>query len=77
MSADFFEQLESELGQRTRDGAHLTGPSRARHRRARWMCRAAAGGLSAVVLAVSLAAEFPATASGHIRRAGAARVTVL
>jgi len=65
MRPDFFAQLETELGDLTREGVHL-GDATARARR-----RAATGirrGLAILVLATALAAsldsEFPATARG-------------
>jgi hypothetical protein len=69
MSGDFFDRLQVELAERTRQGAHLNGDQRARWRRlAR---RGAVSALAAIALAGSLVSEFPATASGHAQRAPA------
>jgi hypothetical protein len=64
MSGDFFDRLEGELSELTRQGAHLTVSGHGRPFR-RLVRRGLVSALVAVALAASLISEFPATASGH------------
>ena len=65
MSGDFFDRLDAQLAELTRQGAHLTADQRAHRRWSRLARRGVVSGLVAVALAASLVSEFPATASGH------------
>lgn len=65
MSANFFTQLEAELGGLTRDGVHLGDGTRRRRRVTLAIRRGLAITALAVALAASLDSEFPAVASGH------------
>ena len=65
MSGDFFDHLEAELAELTRQGAHLTRPDNANGRLSRVLRRGAAGAITSVVLAVALVGEFPASATAH------------
>lgn len=66
MSRRFLDRLEADLAGLTRTGAHLDGGVGLVHRRVPALLRR---GLTfivlAVVLAASLASEFPATATGQ------------
>jgi hypothetical protein len=65
MSGDFFDQLDAELAELTREGAHLCDEERGHRRRGRLLRRGVMSALVVVALAVSLVSEFPASASGH------------
>lgn len=71
MGSDFFAQLDSELAQLTRQGAHLSAGDRVCRRAGRLIRRGVAFGLVAVTLAAALVSEFPASASGHAQVAQA------
>jgi hypothetical protein len=68
MSSDFFDRLDAELAQLTRQGAHLVG-HRAYRRASRMLRRGVAFGLMTLALAAALVSEFPGSASGHARTA--------
>lgn len=65
MTGDFFDQLDAELQELTRQGAHLAHGEPGHRRRGRLVRRGVLGALLIVALAVSLVSEFPGTASGH------------
>jgi len=65
MSSDFFDRLDAELAELTRQGAHLTAGDRVYRRAARLMRRGVVFALVAVALAAALVSEFPASASGR------------
>lgn len=65
MGADFFDQLDVELAELTRAGAHLAGGDPVRGRAGRLVRRGVVLALTVVALAASLVSEFPASASGH------------
>jgi hypothetical protein len=65
MSGDFFDRLDAELAELTRQGAHLSSARRERRRRWISLRRGLASGLAIVALAVALAGEFPSAAGGH------------
>ena len=68
MKADFFTQLEVELSQLNRAGAHLGGRFTRRRRRLVLAARRGAAIFTlAIALAASLDSEFPATARGTAR----------
>lgn len=73
MSGDFFDQLDAELAELTRRGAHLSDSDRERRWRVLVVRRGVMSMLLALVLAVSLASEFPASASGQAQAVGALR----
>lgn len=60
MSEDYFTRLNVELAACTRRGAHLSSSPR------RLARRAATVSLVAIAVAVSLATEFPASATGRL-----------
>jgi hypothetical protein len=60
VSDDYFTRLDAELAACTRRGAHLSPSPH------RLMRRAVTASLVAVAVAVSLATEFPASASGRL-----------
>lgn len=65
MSADFFTQLEVELGGLTREGVHLDDASARERRRLAVLARRAVAIVAlALALAASLDSEFPANANG-------------
>lgn len=68
MSSDFFDRLDTELAELTRQGAHLVVGHRAYRRTSRMLRRGAAFGLMTLALAAALVSEFPGSASGHARR---------
>lgn len=65
MSPDFFDRLDAELAELTRQGAHLTDGARGHRRAGRLLRRGLAFALVVVTLAAALVSEFPASASGH------------
>jgi hypothetical protein len=65
MSSDFFDRLDTELAELTRQGAHRTGGDRTGRRAGQLVRRGLASALVAVALAATLVSEFPASASGH------------
>jgi hypothetical protein len=65
MSRDFFDRLDADLADLTRQGAHLTVGDRAYRRASRLARRGVAFALLTVALAAALVSEFPASASGH------------
>lgn len=65
MPGDFFDRLDAELAELTRQGAHLTAGEREHLRWSRLVRRGLVSALVAVAMAASLVSEFPATASGH------------
>jgi len=65
MSDDFFDRLDAELAELTRDGAHLTVGDRVYRRVGRLLRRGAAFALLTVALASALVSEFPASANGQ------------
>jgi hypothetical protein len=69
MGGDFFDRLDSELAELTRQGAHLTVGGRAYRRAGRLVRRGLGFALVAVALAAALVSEFPASASGHAQEA--------
>jgi hypothetical protein len=71
MRSDFFDELEGELADLTRQGAHLGGGEHSHRRHAQVVRRGVVGALLVVALAVSLVSEFPASASGHAQAARA------
>jgi hypothetical protein len=71
MSCDFFDRLDEELAELTRQGAHLTVDDRMHRRAGRLVRRGVVFALVAVALAASLVSEFPASASGHAQVARA------
>jgi hypothetical protein len=71
MSADFFDRLDAELAELTRQGAHLSVGERVYPRVVRLVRRGLAFALVAVALAAALVSEFPASASGHAELAQA------
>jgi hypothetical protein len=71
MSGDFFDQLDAELAELTREGAHLCDQERSRCRRGRLLRRGAVSALVVVAMAVSLVSEFPASASGRAQATSA------
>jgi hypothetical protein len=71
MSPDFFDRLDAELAELTRQGAHRTVRDRAGRRAGRLVRRGLAFALVAVALAATLVSEFPASASGHAQVARA------
>ena len=71
MGSDFFAQLDSELAQLTRQGAHLSAGEGVFRRAGRLLRRGVAFALVAVTLAAALVSEFPASASGHAQVAQA------
>ncbi len=68
MSSDFFDRLDAELADLTRQGAHLVG-HRTYRRAGRVLRRGVAFGLMTLALAAALVSEFPGSASGHARTA--------
>jgi hypothetical protein len=71
MSSDFFDRLDAELAELTRQGAHLAVGERLYRRLGRLIKRGMAFGLVSVALAAALVSEFPASASGHAQMAQA------
>ena len=71
MSSDFFDRLDAELAELTRQGAHLTVGGGVFRRAGRLARRGLAFALVAVSLAAALVSEFPASASGHAQAARA------
>ena len=71
MSSDFFDRLDAELAELTRQGAHLTVGDGVRRRAVRLVRRGVTFTLVAVTLAAALVSEFPASASGHAQAAQA------
>jgi hypothetical protein len=71
MSSDFFDRLDDELAQLTRQGAHLPAGDRLHRRAGRLIRRGMAFALVCVALAAALVSEFPASASGHAQVAQA------
>jgi membrane-associated PAP2 superfamily phosphatase len=65
MSGDFFDRLDAELAELTRQGAHLSVDAGIFRRAGRLLRRGVAFALVAVSLAAALVSEFPASASGH------------
>jgi hypothetical protein len=65
MTSDFFDRLDAELAELTRQGAHRTVRDRTFRRAGQLVRRSVAFALVAVVLAAVLVSEFPASASGH------------
>jgi hypothetical protein len=65
MSPDFFERLDAELADLTRQGAHLTVDDPAARRAGRLLRRGAVFALVVMTMAAALVSEFPASASGH------------
>ncbi len=66
MTDSFFDRLEAELAGRARQGAHLDRAGRSGRRRAASLVRRSIVMVAlAAVLAVSLASEFPGTATGR------------
>jgi len=66
MSGNFFDKLELELAGLARAGAHLDGTAHQQRVRLVALVRRSAMIVAlAVVLAASLASEFPAAANGH------------
>lgn len=64
MSWDFFDRLDAELAEVTRQGAHLAADPMGR-RAGRLVRRGMVFALVVMALAASLVSEFPASASGH------------
>jgi hypothetical protein len=74
MNGNFFDRLEVELSGLARQGTHLDGSAgRDRRRLMALIRRGALIAVLALVLAASLASEFPSSASGH---AAAAQISV-
>ena len=71
MNGDFFDRLNAELAELTRQGAHLSVGDRAYRRARRLVRRGVMFALVAVSLAAVLVSEFPASASGHAQVAQA------
>lgn len=71
MSGDFFDRLDAELAELTRQGAHLAVEAGVFRRAGRLVRRGLAFALVAVSLAAALVSEFPASASGHAQAARA------
>ena len=71
MGSDFFDRLDAELTELTRQGAHLADGERGQRRRERLVRRGVVSALVVLTLAVSLVSEFPASASGHAHPARA------
>jgi membrane-associated PAP2 superfamily phosphatase len=71
MSGDFFDRLDVELAELTRQGAHLTVGGGVYRRAGRLMRRGVVFALVAVTLAAVLVSEFPGSASGHAQVARA------
>jgi len=65
MRPDFFDRLDAELAELTRQGAHLVVGHRAYRRVGRVLRRGVALGLTALALAAALVSEFPGSARGH------------
>lgn len=65
MSSDYFDRLDAELAELTRQGAHLAVGGGVYRRAGRLVRRGVAFALVAVTLAAALVSEFPASASGH------------
>lgn len=75
MTGNFFDRLEAELGTLARQGAHLDRVTGRDRRRVMLLIRRSAViVVLAIVLAASLASEFPASAGG---RTMAAQASVL
>jgi membrane-associated PAP2 superfamily phosphatase len=66
MSCDFFDRLDVELAELTRQGAHLAVGDHMYRRAGRAVRRGVVFALVAVALAAALVSEFPASASGHL-----------
>lgn len=64
-SNSFFDRLDAELSELTRQGAHLTVGDGAPRRVGRLLRRGVAFALVTVALASALVSEFPASASGQ------------
>jgi hypothetical protein len=78
MSGNFFDKLELDLAAVTREGTHLERSAHnQRLRVAALIRRSAMIVVLAVVLAASVASEFPAVANGHGRVAQLAPVREL
>jgi hypothetical protein len=71
MRSDFFDRLDAELAELTRQGAHLTAGDRVYRRAGRLVRRGVVFALVVVALAAALVSEFPASASGHAQVAQA------
>jgi hypothetical protein len=71
MSRDFFDRLDVELAERTRQGAHLPAGDRVYRRAGRLVRRGVTFALVAVTMALALVSEFPGSASGHAQVAQA------
>lgn len=71
MGSDFFDRLDAELAELTREGAHLTAGGLVSRRASRLVRRGVVFALVVVALAASLVSEFPATAGGHAQPAPA------
>ena len=72
MSGNFFDRLEGELAGLTTEGTHLDDASQRRRRLVLMLSRRILVALAlALVLAVSLASEFPASAGGQVLAAHA------
>ncbi len=69
MSPDFFNRLETDLGNITHAGMHLATAAHGRRRVIMLVRRAAVIVALATALAASLDGEFPASASGHAQAA--------
>ena len=65
MGSDFFDRLEAELAELTRQGAHVTVGGHVYRRVSRLARRGVVFALVVVALAAALVSEFPASASGH------------
>ncbi len=73
MTDNFFDRLETELAELTREGAYRDRSVRAGRRRVRSILRRGTAIVAlAAVLAVSLVSEFPGTAGGRVLNAAAA-----
>ncbi len=71
MNRDFFDQLDTELAELTRQGAHLGLADPATRRAGGVLRRFVACALVVVAMAAALVTEFPASASGHAQLARA------